>query len=148
MFGKVTARSVPAHLDYYDAPENAHRRIRMFGHDGKEGILGRDFTATYVILQVDDGKVVSNSQADVDELEEILTKYKTKWHTPCEEYLGGEERRDGTGAIKLIATKQIEKFKQVYADHLPGRRELTPARVTEGHSAKPQMAAADDAERA
>ena len=73
--------------------------------------------------------------------------WRSKWHAPCEEYLGGEERRDGTGAIKLTATK-IEKFKLAYADHLPGRRERTPARVTEGFSAKPQMGAADDAERA
>jgi len=74
MFGKVTARITPTHTNYYDAPENAHRRIRMFGHDGKEGILGRDFTVTYVLLQVDDGKVVSNCQADVDELVGILAK--------------------------------------------------------------------------
>ena len=44
LFVKVVKRNKPCYEVYYDAPENAYRRIKMFGP-------GQDFTATYVLRE-------------------------------------------------------------------------------------------------
>jgi hypothetical protein len=51
---------------------------------------GRDIYATYVLKQVDGGKIVSNCSANVEELEKALAKYESKWHCPCVSFLSAE----------------------------------------------------------
>jgi hypothetical protein len=119
MFCKLTRRtSSAADRAWYDAEENAHRRVTMTLPDGSTGIMGRDVFATYVLMQVDDGKVVSNCEADVKALREALVVYETKWHAPCVGFLGGEEAWIGEDAKKITATKQIDKFVERYSQYL------------------------------
>ena len=93
LFCKVSRKSPPSAevAAWYDDEENAQRRVMMTLPDGTEGILGRDVWATYVLMQVDDGKVVSNCPADIKELKAALVEYDTKWHEPCIGFLGAEE---------------------------------------------------------
>ena len=79
MFSKVSKRPQPQSTTWYDSPENAHRRVTLRAPDGTIGIMGRDmtFTMIIVVLQVDDGKVVGNSAADIQALKEIFAQYNT-----------------------------------------------------------------------
>jgi hypothetical protein len=77
----------------------------------------------------------------------MLKKYETKWHSPCESYLGAEETRPEPGVVKITARSQVEKFAERYKEELSGTREPIPAKPTTGHRPTTGMAARDEAER-
>ena len=148
MFLKISKKEAPYDAEWYDDPKNAHRRVNVRGPDGTVGVLGRDFYATYILLQVDDGKIAGNCEEDVKELQKIMAEFDTKWHAPCADYIGAEETAVGANTIKVTAKKQLEKFARSYSDHLTGSRERVPARA--GDAYKPLagcMEAADEEER-
>ena len=78
MFVKITKKKKPHDAKWYDDPKNAHRRVTMRAPDGTVGVLGRDFYATFILLQVDDGKIAGNSGEDVKELKKIMAEFDTK----------------------------------------------------------------------
>ena len=109
--------------------------------------MGRDTTFTIVVLQVDDGKVVGNSAADIQALKKVFAQYNTKWHGPCESYLGAEETRPEPVVIKVTSREQIDRFAERYADHLSGKRVSVPARVADKYRAGKDMNATGFGER-
>ena len=150
LFCKLTMKDEPpsaAVAAWYDDEENAHRRVTVTLEDGREGVLGRDVWATYVLMQVDDGKVVSNCPADLAELKEALVHYDTKWHEPCVAFLGAEETWIGDDVKKVTARAQIEKFADRYGEHLSGKEPLVPMDPASKYEPKPGMDAASARER-
>jgi hypothetical protein len=137
----------PRNKDFYDDPQNAHRNVAMRLPDGTTGILGRDVAATYVLLQVDDGKVVSNCADHVAELKTAMTAFNTKWHTPTESYLGAEESRDIQGEIRITSKAQIDKFADRYSEYLNGPVPRVPADPSHKYKATVGMEACGEEER-
>ena len=149
LFFKLTRKGPPSEetAAWYDDEENRHRRVMMTLPDGTEGVLGRDVWATYVLMQVDDGKVVSNCPADLAELKEALVGYDTKWHEPCIGFLGAEETWTGPDEKTVTARAQIDKFVDRYEEHLTGRARDVPMDPASKYEPKPGMDAASAKER-
>jgi hypothetical protein len=134
-------------LAWYDDESNAHRRVTVLLPDGSSGVLGRDVWATYVLMQVDDGKVVGNCSADLVELRKALDQYESKWHFPCVSFLGAEEEWTGHDTKQVTAKAQIDKFQERYDEHLSGRPMKVPVNPAEKYKANPGMDAAPGLER-
>ena len=149
MFFKITRKTAPLAEDvaWYDDPANAHRRVTIAMPDGSSAILGRDVWATYVLMQVDDGKVVGNCPADVEEMKEGMKKYELKWLSPCPAFLGAEEEWVGPDTMMVTSKKQIDKFTDLYSDHLSGHARKLPVNVADKYKPKPSMDAASAEER-
>jgi hypothetical protein len=149
LFAKIERRRAAFRTDWYDNEDNAHRRIYVRAPDSGEcGVMGRDFLVTYVLLQVDDGKVVGNCQGHLTQLKDALQKFETKWHSPLKDFIGAEEEEIEPGVVKVTATKQVRNFVTNYAKHLSGKRERVPARTSEGYRVRADMEADGPEERA
>jgi hypothetical protein len=151
LFCKLTRKTTTtaAEREWYDADENAHRRVTLTLQDGSEGILGRDIYATYALMQVDDGKIVSNCAKDVAKLKTALKRYEMKWHEPCVEFLGGEKVWVNANEKRITARAQIDKFIDRYGEHLDlTKTPEVPMEPNGKYEPRPSMDASSAAERA
>jgi hypothetical protein len=111
-------------------------------------IKSRDAYMTMILLQVDDGKVVSNCEGDIDELKEAMGHFKTKWSSTTKTFLGAEETWLEKDLLKISSTKQIDDLLETFKEFLSGEGESIPTPVLARYRAVPSMDATGEADKA
>ena len=147
LYRKLELKDKTHDAAWYDDESNAHRRIHLLLESGETGVMGRDVFATYILVQVDDGRVVGNCKKHLAELKGALDKYETKWCSPCVSFVGGEISRTADGSKEITGKAQVDRFVERYAEHLGERGRKVPVVPSERYRAKPSMDAVSEAER-
>ena len=109
---KITVYDQPKDIEYWDDPNFKHVKIFVSSPErpGEQLVLGRDAEVTYVLVQVDDFKIVGNSQRDYKDLTEKMKKYDVKSKSPTTEFIGAEEKLLGNDCLLLMAKRQVTKI--------------------------------------